>query len=68
MYEPRIEENQPTCKDPEASGDADDISDGCICIEGYLLSEGKCIHKSDCGCKKGDMYYDVSTYRIWASP
>uniref|UniRef100_W5MEX7 Zonadhesin n=1 Tax=Lepisosteus oculatus TaxID=7918 RepID=W5MEX7_LEPOC len=55
---------QPTCADLHASVHCDKVQscvEGCVCNNGYVLSEDKCVPIRKCGCqdKKGN-YYKVS--------
>ncbi|KAJ8309081.1 hypothetical protein KUTeg_013955 [Tegillarca granosa] len=33
--------------------------EGCVCDEGYVLSDKKCVQLSECGCRDGLEYYPV---------
>ncbi|GFR93194.1 zonadhesin-like [Elysia marginata] len=42
---------EPTCANPTPKGKcARDIQAGCVCNEGFLLSNDKCVPRSQCGC------------------
>nr|XP_015216579.1 PREDICTED: zonadhesin-like [Lepisosteus oculatus] len=52
---------QPTCADLHASVHCDKVQscvEGCVCNNGYVLSEDKCVPIRKCGCqdKKGNYY------------
>lgn len=51
-----------TCLDPKAEDTCTlEPQEGCFCKAGYLLSDGACVPKTQCGCqtKNGD-YYPVT--------
>ena len=53
-----------TCLDPKAEDSCTlEPQEGCFCKRGYLLSDGACVPKTQCGCrtKNGD-YYPVYFY------
>ena len=45
----------PTCSEPNPRCDNErvDTVGMCVCDEGYVMEEGKCIRKQDCGCEVG---------------
>ncbi|KAJ1086909.1 hypothetical protein NDU88_000104 [Pleurodeles waltl] len=60
----------PTCNDIYASATCEKLSDcveGCVCDEGYVLSDDKCVPLGDCGCRTiNDTYYQVG--ESWITP
>nr|XP_046237582.1 zonadhesin, like [Scatophagus argus] len=50
---------QPSCQDPAGpSGSCDQpCVEGCFCNPGLILSGGKCVPLSECGCTEGDGTY-----------
>ena len=57
---------QPSCGDPEAKlcGDLPARS-MCVCKEGYVLDDAKCVPQANCGCKDTrGIYYKVTKYLV----
>lgn len=50
---------QPTCENPEV-GISPVETELCVCNDGFILSDRKCVLKSECGCKVGPEYFPVS--------
>ncbi|XP_078792823.1 zonadhesin, like isoform X2 [Oryzias latipes] len=50
---------QPSCQEPESSGDSCDLPcvEGCVCNDGLILSGDKCVPLSECGCTDEDGQY-----------
>uniref|UniRef100_A0A8C5QJV0 Uncharacterized protein n=1 Tax=Leptobrachium leishanense TaxID=445787 RepID=A0A8C5QJV0_9ANUR len=59
-----------TCNDIYASAVCDKPNkcvEGCVCNDGYVLSEGKCVQLRACGCRdSNDNYYNVDS--TWITP
>ncbi|XP_061919145.1 IgGFc-binding protein isoform X2 [Entelurus aequoreus] len=58
---------QPTCVNPEAQHTCSlPCVESCQCNKGYLLSDGKCVSPSKCGCVYNDSYYPP-TKTFWTN-
>ncbi|KAJ8378920.1 hypothetical protein AAFF_G00232850 [Aldrovandia affinis] len=54
-----------TCNDAFASAHCSSrCQEGCQCDRGFLLSDGKCVPDSDCGCQYKGQYYPHGTYYL----
>ncbi|CAH2247939.1 c-binding -like [Pelobates cultripes] len=60
----------PTCNDIYASAVCDKPNkcvEGCVCNDGYVLSDDKCVALKSCGCRDtNDKYYNVD--ESWITP
>ena len=60
-----------TCVNPEAPEDCDlEPVEGCVCKNGYVLSDGKCVPLVQCGCydQQESKYYPVVQIPYFREP
>ncbi|XP_065813942.1 IgGFc-binding protein [Labrus bergylta] len=51
---------QPTCSGlsiPDDCDEDDPCTEDCVCDDGYILSNDKCVPVAECGCQDGGQYY-----------
>uniref|UniRef100_A0A1I8JNB8 VWFD domain-containing protein n=1 Tax=Macrostomum lignano TaxID=282301 RepID=A0A1I8JNB8_9PLAT len=69
-YESCASPCQPTCVQPNvtalmASGlCAGRCTEACVCNEGYVMTSGRCVRPSRCGCQVDGLYYNIGDMMI----
>uniref|UniRef100_A0A8C2WYZ8 VWFD domain-containing protein n=1 Tax=Cyclopterus lumpus TaxID=8103 RepID=A0A8C2WYZ8_CYCLU len=51
-----------TCSGPTSPAGCDEnahCTEGCVCDDGFLLSNDKCVPLAECGCQEGGQYYQT---------
>lgn len=50
-----------SCVDPTSESNCDQpATEGCRCVDGFILSDNECVKREECGCKgKDSLYYPV---------